>query len=95
MMPTALKVQQPPYSYPHSRKCRALMHAYLSHVPLPGPLHEGVSDCQQSDCLHVCLNRSAKDTEHISNVATRVVVSVERVGYLCFDLSQERYVYPL
>lgn len=35
-----MKVQQPPYSYPHSRKCRALMHAYLSHVMLPGPLHE-------------------------------------------------------
>ena len=50
-----LKVQQPPYSYPHSRKCRALMHAYLSHVPLPGPLHEGVSYCQQSDWLYVCI----------------------------------------
>ena len=31
------------------------MHAYLSHVPLPGPLHEGVSYCQQSDWLHVCI----------------------------------------
>ena len=36
------KVQQPPYSYPHARKCRALMHAYLSHVTLPGALQEGV-----------------------------------------------------
>ena len=68
------------------------MHAYLSHVPLPGPLHEGESYCRQSDWLHVCLNRSAKDTEHFSNVTTRVVVGVEGVDYLCFDLSQARYV---
>ena len=37
-------------------------------------------------------NRSAQDTEYMSNVATRVTVSVEGIDYLCFALSQERYI---
>ncbi|XP_065908405.1 translocation protein SEC63 homolog isoform X2 [Dysidea avara] len=35
-----MKVQQPPFSLPHARKARALLHSHLAHVMLPRELSE-------------------------------------------------------